>query len=115
MQRKALRGRGFCAYQEAVGHGAGLQIEFPLLCTRDEAHRMPYPDMTLKPGMVICVEAYAGEVGGGEGVKLEQQVAITPSGHEVLSALPFEEVLLNSVVPPATSRYPNQLCDAFTV
>jgi hypothetical protein len=57
---------GFCAYQEAVGHGASLQVEFPLLCTRDEAHRMPYPDMTLKPGMVICVEAYAGEVGGGD-------------------------------------------------
>jgi NADPH:quinone reductase-like Zn-dependent oxidoreductase len=37
MQRKALPGRGFCACQEAAGHGAGLQIDFPLLCTRDEA------------------------------------------------------------------------------
>jgi Xaa-Pro aminopeptidase len=85
----------FRAYQEAVGHGAGVQIEFPLLCTREEIHRMPYPDMTLEPGMVICAEAYAGEAGGVEGVKLEQQVVITPSGHEVLSDLPFEDALLN--------------------
>jgi Xaa-Pro aminopeptidase len=50
--------------------------------------------MTLEPGMVICAEAYAGEVGGSEGVKLEQQVALTPSGHDLLSELPFEEALL---------------------
>lgn len=84
----------FRAYREAVGHGAGLQIEFPLIPGRGEVHRLPYPDMTLEPGMVICAEAYAGEVGGSEGVKLEQQVALTPSGHDLLSELPFEEALL---------------------
>ncbi len=85
----------FRASQEAVGHGAGLQIEFPLLCKRGEVQRMPYPDMTLEPGMVICAEAYAGAAGGAEGVKLEQQIVITASGHEVMSALPFEDALLS--------------------
>jgi Xaa-Pro aminopeptidase len=94
-ERSFVPPEAFRASQEAVGHGAGLQIEFPLLCTRGQAHRMPYPDMTLEPGMVLCAEAYAGEVGGGEGVKLEQQLAITASGHEILSSLPFEEALLS--------------------
>ena len=84
----------FRAYQEAVGHGAGVQIEFPLLCRKDEIHRMPYPDMELESGMVICAEAYAGEVEGYEGVKLEQQLVVTSSGHELMSSLPFEDVLL---------------------
>ena len=85
----------FRAYQEAVGHGAGVQIEFALLCTKGEIHRMPYPDMMLEPGMVVCAEAYAGEVGGDEGVKLEQQVVVTQSGYELMSTLAFEDTLLS--------------------
>jgi Xaa-Pro aminopeptidase len=44
--------------------------------------------------MVICVEVYAGEVGGREGVKLEDQVLITEDGYENLISYPFEEKLL---------------------
>ena len=46
--------------------------------------------------MTVCVESYIGEVGGDEGVKLEQQVLITESGHELLSTFPFEADLLPS-------------------
>lgn len=84
----------FRAYQEAIGHGAGLQIEFPLINNREKFARTPYPDMVLEPGMVICAEAYAGEVGGEVGVKLEQQLAITDSGFEIMSGLGFEDTLL---------------------
>ncbi len=80
--------------QEAVGHGAGVQIEFPLLCTAAEIHRMPYPEMVLEPGMVLCAEAYAGAVGGREGVKLEQQFAVTETGFDLMSTTPFDETLL---------------------
>ena len=45
--------------------------------------------------MVLCVESYMGEVGGDEGVKLEQQVLITESGTELLSDYPFEDELLS--------------------
>ena len=31
----------------------------------------------LEPGMVVSVESYIGEVGGSEGVKLEEEVLIT--------------------------------------
>ena len=44
--------------------------------------------------MTLCVESYIGEVGGCEGVKLEQQVLVTPSGPELLSNFPFEASLL---------------------
>jgi Xaa-Pro aminopeptidase len=36
----------------------------------------------------VCVESYIGRHGGHEGVKLEEQVLITESGHEQLSRYP---------------------------
>ena len=49
----------------------------------------------LEPGMVVSVESYIGEVGGSEGVKLEEEVLITASGAELISRFPFEESLLS--------------------
>ena len=40
--------------------------------------------------MTVCVESYIGETGGPEGVKLEQPVLITETGHEILSRFPLE-------------------------
>ena len=48
----------------------------------------------LAPGMTLSVESYVGEVGGREGVKLEQQILITEDGHELLVRFPFEDDLL---------------------
>jgi Xaa-Pro dipeptidase len=44
---------------------------------------------------VICVESFIGSEHGGEGVKLEQQILVTDTGHEVMSAFPFEAQLLS--------------------
>jgi Xaa-Pro aminopeptidase len=52
-------------------------------------------DGILEPGMVICVESYAGAPGDPEGVKLEQQILITESGPELLSDMGFDEELLS--------------------
>jgi Xaa-Pro aminopeptidase len=46
--------------------------------------------------MTVCVESFMGEVGGQEGVKLEQQVLITETGVELLSTYPFEDELMPS-------------------
>ncbi len=43
--------------------------------------------------MVVSVESYIGEVGGAEGVKLEQQVLVTARGAEPLSKTPFADAL----------------------
>ncbi len=52
-------------------------------------------DGRLEPGMVMCVESYTGEVGGHEGVKLEQMVLVTEGGPILLSTFPFEDILLS--------------------
>jgi Xaa-Pro aminopeptidase len=44
--------------------------------------------------MVVSVESYIGEVGGAEGVKLEEEVLITATGSQLISRFPFEEDLL---------------------
>lgn len=75
-----------------MAHGLGMADEWPVLLheTDDPCHF----DGELESGMVICVESYVGEIGGHEGVKLEDQVLITDSGPIVLSRYPFEEDLL---------------------
>ncbi len=71
-----------------VAHGVGLVDEWPAIgCDPADP---ALQDGIIVPGMVLCIESYLGEVGGIEGVKLEEQVLITASGHEVLSRFPLE-------------------------
>jgi Xaa-Pro aminopeptidase len=70
-------------------HGVGLADEYPTLphlsdWTEDT------PDGVLISGMVLCVESYIGQLGGHEGVKIEDQILITDSGYEKLSAYPVQ-------------------------
>ena len=75
-----------------LAHGIGMSDEWPcIFYPQDEAFMY---DGVLEPGMTLCVESYVGEVGGREGVKLEQQILITEGGYELLSHFPFEDDLL---------------------
>lgn len=76
-----------------VAHGIGLCNEFPLVLHKDRIRAQGH-DGLVEPGMVFCVESYVGAPGGGEGVKLEQQILVTETGVELLSDLEFEEALL---------------------
>ncbi len=68
----------------------------------DEYPDIPYPldwaeygyDGVLEENMTLSVEAYVGDEGGGEGVKLEDQVLVTASGARVLTRFPYEDTLL---------------------
>ena len=74
-------------------HGVGLYGGWPTIlgkCCFDETSE----DGEIVPGMTLCVEAYVGEVGGPDGVKLEEQVLITETGYRLLSRYPFEAALL---------------------
>ncbi len=77
----------------ALLHGVGLCDEYPFIPYHEDFEALGY-DGLVEPGMVLCVESYVGEVGGEEGVKLEQQVLITETGIELLSTYPFEDELL---------------------
>jgi Xaa-Pro aminopeptidase len=77
-----------------VVHGAGMCDEYPVVPCRPDFAANGY-DGVLQEGMVLCVESYIGAERGPQGVKLEEQVLITASGHEVLSSFPFEDALLS--------------------
>lgn len=75
-----------------VIHGVGMCDEYPRV---NPIFRGPTPyDGFLRPGMVLCVESYMGEVGERDGVKLEQQVLVTEHGYELLTRYPLEADLL---------------------
>ncbi len=76
-----------------IMHGVGLCDEYPSIRYREDYPGYGY-DGVIKPGMVMCVEVYAGHVGGKNGVKLEDQVLITENGVENMTSYPFESDLL---------------------
>ena len=71
-------------------HGVGLGDEHPVAVPAKFAYR-GVMDTVLQPGMTVSIESYVGEVGGLEGVKLEEQVLITEAGPEALSTYPIDE------------------------
>ena len=73
-------------------HGVGLCDEYPAIYYPEAWESHGY-DGVLVPGMCLCVEAYIGEVGGKEGVKLEEQVLITDTGYELLTHFHHDEKL----------------------
>ena len=74
-------------------HGVGLCDEWPLIAYPDKAVPGAF-DYPLEAGMVICVEAAVGEVGGSFSIKLEDQVLITENGYENLTRYPFDPALM---------------------
>lgn len=75
-----------------VAHGVGLCDEYPVICYPQEYVTNGY-DGVIEENMTFCVESYIGEVGGREGVKLEEQVLVTTDGATPLSTYPFEDDL----------------------
>jgi Xaa-Pro aminopeptidase len=75
-------------------HGVGLCDEYPAIYYPEDAEETGY-DGIFEADMTICLESYVGEAGGPEGVKLEEQVLVTPTGAEVLSTYPFEDRLFD--------------------
>jgi Xaa-Pro aminopeptidase len=78
-----------------LAHGVGLCDEWPLVVYPDDAVDGAY-DYPLEPGMVLCVEALVGAEGGDFSIKLEDQVLITDTGHELLSHYPFDQALMGA-------------------
>jgi Xaa-Pro aminopeptidase len=67
-------------FSHGTGHGIGLEVhEAPALRPNSQA--------ILKPGMVVTVEPGIYVRGWG-GVRIEDDVLVTRTGHEVLSTLP---------------------------
>lgn len=74
-------------------HGVGLCDEYPCIRYPEDLQSYGYEGV-LEPGMALCVEAYVGEVGGRDGIKLENQLLVTETGYELLTRYPFEDSFL---------------------
>ncbi|HYU18845.1 MAG TPA: M24 family metallopeptidase [Chloroflexota bacterium] len=66
-----------------LGHGIGMTYEEPLI---SRVFSFDHPQ-AFEPGMVIAVESREG------GVRLEEMVLVTETGHEILTTWPSEELL----------------------
>jgi Xaa-Pro aminopeptidase len=73
-------------------HGVGLCDEWPAILYGGEQRTSGY-DGVFQENMVVSVESYLGADGGGEGIKLEQQVLITASGAVPFSRMPIAGAL----------------------
>ena len=74
-------------------HGNGMTGEYPVLRFHDNFH-ISGQEGIFEANMTVCVESFVGDRDGGEGVKLEEQVLITPQGVERLTTYPYESRLL---------------------
>jgi Xaa-Pro aminopeptidase len=74
-------------------HGAGLGGEYPYIPYKQDFAVKGY-DGLIEADMLLCVESFIGSERGGEGVKLEQLVQVTPNGAVPLTAYPFDDRLL---------------------
>ncbi len=72
-----------------VLHGVGLCDEYPAVVYAQDYEKGGY-DGVFEAGMCVCMESYIGEEGGREGVKLENQLLITPNGVERLDTYSME-------------------------
>lgn len=73
-------------------HGAGMVDESPTVAYAIDFDDWGY-DGVFEKDMCVCVESYIGEVGGIEGVKIEEQVLVTETGATRMSNVPLVDAL----------------------
>jgi Xaa-Pro aminopeptidase len=79
------------AFALQMGHGIGLAIwEKPMisrLVSLDHPHE-------IKPGMVFALETFWPSTDGWSAARIEEEIVVTQTGHEVITRFPAEELLV---------------------
>jgi Xaa-Pro aminopeptidase len=73
-------------------HGIGLCDEWPVIADPDKDYSNGDFSGVFEENMVICIESYVGEVGGREGVKLEDEYLVTTNGLKLLSTVSLNQI-----------------------
>ena len=71
-------------------HGIGMCDEWPFIKYPNKDYSNGDFSSIFEENMTICIESYIGEIGGKEGIKLEDQYLITNNGLELFSSIPLE-------------------------
>jgi Xaa-Pro aminopeptidase len=79
------------AFALQMGHGIGLAIwERPMisrLVSLDHPHE-------IKPGMVFALETFWPSTDGWSAARIEEEIVVTQTGHEVITRFPAEQLLV---------------------
>ena len=79
------------AFALQMGHGIGLAIwEKPIisrLVSLEHAHE-------IKPGMVFALETFWPSTDGWSAARIEEEIVVTETGHEVITRFPAEKLLV---------------------
>ena len=79
------------AFALQFGHGVGLAIwEKPVisrLVSLEHAHE-------IKPGMVFALETFWPSTDGWSAARIEEEIVVTTTGHEVITRFPAEELMV---------------------
>jgi Xaa-Pro aminopeptidase len=91
---------GFAGEEEAFalqfGHGIGLSHwEKPVISRLVSFNE----DFVLQPGMVFALETYWPATDGYSAARIEEEIVVTPEGHQVITRFPAEELIV------AASKY----------
>jgi Xaa-Pro dipeptidase len=79
------------AFGLQFGHGLGVGLyEAPMI---SRLHSFDDP-VTLEVGMVFALETYCAATDGRSAARIEEEVVVTPTGHEVITRFPADELLV---------------------
>ncbi|MGH2449270.1 MAG: M24 family metallopeptidase [Chloroflexota bacterium] len=86
---------GFATEEEAFalqfGHGVGLSIWEKPVISRLVSLREEFP---LEPGMVFALETYWPASDGYSAARIEEEVVVTATGHQIITRFPADELLV---------------------
>src|SRR4030088_137709 len=79
------------AFALQYGHGIGLAIWEKPVISRLVSFDHP---VTIEPGMVFALETFWPSTDGWSAARIEEEIVVTPTGHEVITRFPAEELLV---------------------
>ena len=79
------------AFALQMGHGIGLAIWEKPMISRLVSLEHPHE---IKPGMVFALETFWPSTDGWSAARIEEEIVVTPTGHEVITRFPAEQLLV---------------------